>query len=300
MASEILRAMTSDGSARIIVINSTDIVNTAIGMHHTASTATAALGRVLSAASMMGSLLKEKENSLTLNFRGDGPLGGVLAVSDYMGNVRGYAVNPACDIPRKANGKLDVGAAVGKGGLYVIRDEGGKEPYVGVTNIITGEIAEDITAYYAESEQIPSLCALGVLVGRDGNCQAAGGVMIQLLPFADEGTVAKIEANAAKLARISHHFDEGLSNKEIADIALEGIEYDLFDEIDVGYVCTCSRERVGRALLSLSPYELFKILSEEKVMKVNCHFCDKVYSFDGNDIEQLREAAKKEAEEQEE
>ena len=297
---EILRGMTRDGSAQILVINSKDIVNEAIRIHHTSPTATAALGRVLTATSLMGTTLKNKGNSLSVNFRGDGPCGHVLAVTDYLGNVRGYIQNPDVDLPLNAKGKLDVGGAVGRGPLHVIKDVGEKEPYIGITNIVTGEIGDDITAYYAESEQIPSLCALGVLVGRDGNCQAAGGVMIQLLPFADEETVAKIEANAAKLARVSHLFDEGLSNKEIADIALEGIEYDLFDEIDVGYKCTCSRERVGRALLSLSPYELFKILSEEKVMKVNCHFCDKVYSFDGNDIEQMREAAKKEAEEQEE
>ena len=295
----ILRGMTRDGSAQILVINSKDIVNEAIRIHHTAPTATAALGRVLTATSLMGTTLKNKGNSLSVNFRGDGPCGHVLAVTDYLGNVRGYIQNPQTDLPLNAKGKLDVGGAVGRGPLHVIKDVGEKEPYIGITNIVTGEIGDDITAYYAESEQIPSICALGVLVARDGSCQAAGGVMIQLLPFADEETVAKLEANASKLAKLSHLFDEGLSNKEIADIALEGIEYDLFDEIDVGYVCTCSRERVGRALLSLSPYELFKILSEEKVMNVNCHFCDKVYSFDGNDIEQLREAAKKEAEEQE-
>ncbi|MBE6639199.1 MAG: Hsp33 family molecular chaperone HslO [Ruminococcaceae bacterium] len=288
MASEILRAMTSDGSARIIVINSTDIVNTAIGMHHTASTATAALGRVLSAASMMGSLLKEKENSLTLNFRGDGPLGGVLAVSDYMGNVRGYAVNPACDIPRKANGKLDVGAAVGKGGLYVIRDEGGKEPYVGVTNIITGEIAEDITAYYAESEQIPSLCSLGVLVSPDGTCRAAGGVLVQLLPFADENVITILEQNAPGLSNISRLIDGGATVEEIAKIALAGIEFDVFDHYEVEYKCTCSRQRTLDALITLPEGDLAEIFEKENFMHTECHFCDAKYCFTKEDIENHR------------
>lgn len=297
---EILRGMTRDGSAQILVINSKDIVNEAIRIHNTSPTATAALGRVLTATSLMGTTLKNKGNSLSVNFRGDGPCGHVLAVTDYLGNVRGYIQNPHIDLPRNAMGKLDVGAAVGRGALHVIKDVGEKEPYIGITNIVTGEIGDDITSYYAESEQIPSICALGVLVAPDGKCQAAGGVMIQLLPFADEETVAKLEKNASKLSKISSLFDEGKSNQEIADIALEGIEYDLFDEIDVGYQCTCSRKRVGRALLSLSPYELFKILSEEKVMKVNCHFCDKVYEFDGADIEKLREEAKKEEEQKEE
>ncbi len=294
---EILRGMTKDGSAQILVINSTDIVNEAVRIHSTSPTATAALGRVLTATSLMGTTLKDKSNSISVNFRGDGPSGHILAVSDYLGNVRGYIQNPSTDLPLNKKGKLDVSAAVGKGTLNVVKDVGEKEPYVGIVNIISGEIAEDITQYYAESEQIPTVCALGVLVGTDRKCAAAGGVIIQLLPFAAEETIEQLEKNAAGLSNISKLFADGLSNKEIADIALEGIEYDVFDTIEVGYRCTCSRKRVGKALLTLSPYELFNILAEEKVMKVNCHFCDKVYSFDGADIEKLREEAKKEADE---
>ncbi len=290
----ILRGMTRDGSAQILVINSKDIVNEAKRIHKTSPTATAALGRVLTATSLMGTTLKDKGNSMSVNFRGDGPCGHVLAVTDYLGNVRGYIQNPHIDLPRNAKGKLDVGGAIGNGQLHVIKDVGEKEPYVGITNIVTGEVGDDITAYYAESEQIPSICALGVLVAPDGSCQAAGGVIVQLLPFADEETVAKLEENAPKLSKLSSLFNEGKTNEEIANIALEGIEYDLFDELEVAYKCTCSRKRVGRALLSLSPYELFKILSEEKIMTVNCQFCDRVYQFDGADIEKLREEAKKE------
>ena len=285
MASEILRAMTSDGSARVIVINSTDIVNRAIEIHGTAPTATAALGRTLSAASMMGSLLKEKENSLTLNFRGDGPIGGVLAVSDYMGNVRGYAVNPKADPERKANGKLDVGAAVGKGGLYVIRDEGGKEPYVGVTNIVSGEIAEDITAYYVESEQVPTLCSLGVLVAPDGSCLAAGGVLVQLLPFADEGVITALEQNAPGLSNISRLIAGGASVLEIAKIALAGIDFDVFDNYEVDYKCTCSRERTLDALITLPQGDLAEIFEKEDTLQTECHFCDVKYTFTREEVE---------------
>lgn len=294
---EILRGMTKDGSAQILVINSRDIVKEAIRIHKTTPTASAALGRVLTAASLMGTTLKDKSNTLSVNFRGDGPCGHVLAVSDYMGNVRGYIQNPHIDLPRNAKGKLDVGGAVGKGSLVVIKDVGEKEPYNGITDIVSGEIAEDITRYYAESEQIPTVCALGVLIAPDGTCQAAGGVMIQLLPFAAEETIAQLEKNVTALANISALFDAGKSNKEIADIALDGIEYDVFDELEVGYRCTCSRKRVGRALLTISPYELFNILSQEKVMTVNCQFCDRVYQFDGADIEKIRNDAKKEAQE---
>ena len=291
---EILRGMTKDGSAQILVINSKDIVNEAIRIHRTAPTATAALGRVLTATSLMGTTLKNKGNSLSVNFRGDGPSGHILAVSDYYGNVRGYIQNPKTDLPLNKVGKLDVGGAVGKGALHVIKDVGEKDPYIGITNITTGEIAEDITAYYAESEQIPSLVALGVLVGTDGKCQAAGGVMIQLLPFAEESTISLIERNAAALANISRLFDEGKSNLEIAEIALKDIEFDLFDTIEVGYKCTCSRKRVGRALLTLSPYELYNMLVQDKKIEVNCQFCDRVYTFVGEDIEKLRKDKEKE------
>lgn len=291
---EILRGMTRDGSAQILVINSKDIVNEAIRIHRTAPTATAALGRVLTATSLMGTTLKNKGNSLSVNFRGDGPSGHILAVSDYLGNVRGYIQNPHTDLPLNKAGKLDVGGAVGKGPLHVIKDVGEKDPYIGITNITTGEIAEDITAYYAESEQIPSLVALGVLVGTDGKCQAAGGVMIQLLPFAEENTISLIERNAAALANVSRLFDEGKTNLEIAEIALKDIEFDLFDTIDVSYKCTCSRKRVGRALLTLSPYELYNMLVQDKKIEVNCQFCDRVYTFVGEDIEKLRKDKEKE------
>ena len=293
--STILRAMTRDGSARAFIINSTDIVNTAIGYHKTTPTASALLGRVLTAASMMGTLLKDKGNTLTLNVRGDGPARNVIAVSDYAGNVKGYIAEPYIDIPKKTSGKLDVSGAIGSGTLSVVKDIGLKEPYSGMINLVSGEIAEDITQYFAVSEQTPSLCALGVLVDRDFTCKAAGGVLISLLPFAAEETISQLEKNAANLSNVSRLFDEGLSCEEIMNIALEGIEYDIFDELDVEYACDCSRERCARALLSLGEKEAYSLFEENKAegkgeeVQFECHFCDKRYVFTKDDADKIFE-----------
>ena len=291
--STMLRAMTRDGSARAFVINSTDIVNKAIGYHGTTPTASALLGRTLTAASMMGTLLKDKGNSLTLNIRGDGPAKNVIAVSDYAGNVKGYIMEPHVDIPKKSNGKLDVSGAIGNGTLSVVKDIGLKEPYSGMIELVSGEIAEDITQYFAVSEQTPSLCALGVLIDRDYTCLAAGGVLVSLLPFAAEETIAQLEKNAEKLANISRLFADGLTNQQILDIVLEGIEYDLFDELDVDYVCDCSRDRCARALVSLGKKDVDGIFAEcvaegkPEEIQFECHFCDKKYLFTKADAEKL-------------
>ena len=289
----ILRAMTRDGSARAFVINSTDIVNEAIRFHHTAPTATALLGRTLTAASMMGTLLKDPGNTLTLTIRGDGPAGTTLAVSDYAGNVKGYITNPETDIPRKPNGKLDVSGAVGCGTLSVVKDIGLKEPYSGMIELVSGEIAEDITEYFHASEQTPSACALGVLVNPDRTCLSAGGLLIQLLPFADEDTVAKIENNLSKFESISSLIAEGKSTLELMEMALDGVEYDIFDEIPVGYACDCSRERMERALISLGKKDIEQIFDECRAegkaeeIEICCQFCDCKYKFERDDLKEI-------------
>lgn len=286
----ILRGMTRDGSARILVIDSTRLVNDMIATHHTAPTASAALGRLVSAASMIGTMLPEREDTLTVGFMGDGTAGHLLAVADYFGNVKGYIENPDADPPRKPNGKLDVGTAVGGGTLFVGRDRPGAEPQTGTTAITSGEIAEDLATYFAVSEQIPTVLSLGVLIAGDGTCLAAGGVLIQLMPFPDEETVSKIERNAADLAAISHYFRDGKTPAEVADIALRDIPYDTFDTLSVSYRCDCSADRMRAKIRSLGEAEVKKLLNEQEAegkareLTAVCRFCGKSYTFSEKDL----------------
>ncbi len=283
--STILRAMTRDGSARLLVINSKEIVNEMIKAHKTMPTATAALGRTLTAASMIGTMLPEDKDTITMSFSGDGEAGKIIAVADYFGNVKGYIQNPLANPPKKPNGKLDVGAAVGRGTFSVVKDVGGKEPQIGTTEIVTGEIAEDIATYFATSEQIPTLLSLGVLVDKDYTCLAAGGVLVQVMPFPDEETVSLIERNAADLTKISHLFEIGKTNEEIAEIAMRDIPFDIFDTLEVSYKCDCKRARMYKKIKSLGDAEIKNMLDEQEAegkareLTAVCRFCNSEYTF---------------------
>lgn len=285
---KLIRCITSDGAVMATAVDTTDIVATAEQYHKTSAVVTAALGRLLTAASMMGNMLKGKDNSITLRIKGDGPVGAIVAASDANGDVRGYAVNPVVEIPLNEKGKLDVSGCIGKNGtLFVIKDLGLKEPYNGFVPLVTGEIAEDITAYYAESEQIPTVCALGVLVNPDLTVKQAGGFIIQLLPGADNSTIDKLEASIQKMEAVTKLMDQGLSHKDIILKALEAFEVEILYEQDIFYKCNCDRERVEKAILSLGKDELEQMANEEEQIEVCCHFCDKKYYFKRDELKKM-------------
>lgn len=288
-----IRCISRDGTLTVMAINSTDIVNRAVAIHETSAVCSAALGRLITAASLMGSVLKGKDHSITLRLNGGGPAGSVIAVSDSMGNVRGYVGQSVVEIPLNAKGKLDVAGAVGKDGfLTVIKDLGMKEPYVGKTPIVSGEIAEDITAYFSISEQTPTVCALGVLVNPDLTIRAAGGLLIQLLPTALDDTIDLVEKSIEGLEPISTLIDRGMTPEEICRHALKYFELDVLDDAEPEYKCYCSRERVEAALISTGEEELLDMAKEEKT-EVSCQFCDKKYVFTPDDIKNLVRKAKK-------
>lgn len=279
--SRLIRAISDHGGVLFCAVDSTQIVREAERIHKTSAVTSAALGRLLTAASMMGVLLKRGSDSLTLRVKGGGPAGAVLAVANGDGNVRGYVSRPVVELPPRADGKLDVGGAVGRDGtLSVAKDMGMKEPYIGQVPLVSGEIAEDITSYYAVSEQTPTVCALGVLVDRDLSILAAGGYLIQLLPGAGEAEIARLERNVAALPSVTALLSGGVSLEEILARALDGFSPHVLDEREVCYRCDCSRARVERALLSLGREELSEIAKEAKPVEVSCHFCDKKYSVD--------------------
>ena len=288
MADRIVRAISTDGMVQAAAICSRDLTERARQKHKTLPVATAALGRTLAAASMMGNALKSDGASLTLQFKGGGPLGTVLAVSDNEGNVRGYVTNPHVDIPLRKDGKLDVGTAVGhEGTLTVIKDLHMKEPYVGTIDLLGGEIAEDVAGYFVESEQIPTACALGVLVDRDQSVKAAGGYLIQLMPGAAEDTIAKVEGGIMAAGAVSAILEKNDDPEAMLRTVMSDFDLKILETCPVEYRCYCSRERVERALISLGRTELEQMLSEQGGCQLTCQFCDAVYEFTAEDIQRL-------------
>ena len=290
MSDRIIRAISTDGMVQAAAISSRELTERARQIHHTLPVATAALGRALAAASMMGNALKGQGASLTLQIKGNGPLGGILAVSDAEGNVRGYVNDPAADLPLRPDGKLDVGAAVGtEGTLTVIKDLNMKDPYVGTVDLLGGEIAEDVAGYFVESEQIPTACALGVLVDRDQSVRAAGGYLIQLMPGATEDTIVKVEGGVMAAGSVSAILDKDPDPEAMLRMVLSDFEVKILEEVPVEYRCTCSRERVERALISLGTKELEAILAEQGECSLTCQFCDAVHHFSGQELQELIE-----------
>lgn len=285
---KIVRTISKDASVVATAIDATDIVAEIERIHKPSAVVTAALGRFSIATSLIGLGLKGDNDSVTIRLNGDGPAGILIAVSDSRGNVKSYVGNNIVEIPLNKYGKLDVAGAVGRQGtLSVVKDLGLKEPYVGQVPIVSGEIAEDIASYFAVSEQIPTVCGLGVLVNPDLSVKAAGGYLVQLLPFADEKCIDVLENNVNTLPSVTQMLTSGMSAEEIAMKVLDGLEPNVLDELSCAYKCDCSKERVEKALISLGREELTKMAAEEDVTEVCCHFCDKKYRFTREEIKAL-------------
>ena len=286
MSDQLVRAISKDGFVKAAAVSTRALTERARQIHQTSPVATAALGRLLAAGSMMGNELKGDGSSVTLRIKGDGPLGTLLVVADNEGNVRGSVQNPQIDLPIREDGKLDVGGAVGKDGvLTVIRDNRlQKEPTVGQVPLVSGEIAEDLTAYYAYSEQVPTVMALGVLVDKDLSILCAGGFMVQLLPGATDAEIDQLEKNIAAMPSVTTLLHEGKTPEDMMQLALAGFDPNVLDERDVHYQCDCSAERTKEMLFSLGRKELVRMRDEDPACEVVCHFCHSKYQYDLNDL----------------
>lgn len=294
---KIIRCITSDGSVMASAIDSSDMVFTAQKLHNMTKTSISALGRLLTGASMMGAQLKSENSAITVTVNGDGPIGTLVARADNKGNVRGYVSNPNVDIPiREIDSKIDVGKAVGHTGrLTVIRDEGKGEPYIGHVELISGEIAEDLTNYFATSEQIPTFCALGVLVNKNsGAVMLSGGLLIQVLPGADDNVINSLEANISNLESVTTMLAKGLSPIKMCTIALDGFEIEILDEIEVKYSCNCNKKRFSELLLTLEPNEIRELpLDENGYAETTCQYCSRKYYFSKKELEMIAESDEK-------
>ena len=284
----LVRGMTMDGMVKVVAIRSTELVRRGAEIHKTMPNATAAFGRVLTAASMMGNMQKVENGSMTLQIKGDGPIGSIVCVSDPTGNVRGYVYEPNVPLVEKHPGKLDVGATVGRSGtLTVIRDLQMKEPYVGSIPLVSGEIGDDVTAYFAQSEQTPTACALGVLVGTDCSVKVAGGYLIQLLPGATDEIIDKVEEGIRCAGAVTAMLEQGMTPEDILGQVCGDLGVLFMETTEVSYKCYCDRERVTAALISLGKKELTEIAAEGKSFPVECQFCDHIYEFTPEDIENI-------------
>ena len=284
----LVRGMTMDGFVKVVAIRSTEMVRRGAQIHKTTPNATAAFGRALTAASMMGNMQKVENGSMTMQIKGGGPIGSIVCVSDPIGNVRGYVYEPNVPLVEKFPGKLDVGATVGTDGtLTIIRDLQMKEPYVGSVPLVSGEIGDDVTAYFAHSEQTPTACALGVLVDRDMCVKVAGGYLLQLLPGAPDEVIDKLEQGIARAGAVTKMLDEGMTPEDILGQVCGDLGVLFFEPQEVEYKCYCSQERVESVLISLGRKELEEIRDEGKVFTVECQFCDTVYEFSPADIDEI-------------
>ena len=288
-----IRAIAADAAIQITVVQTTGMVERARNIHKTLPLATAALGRTLTITSIMGSQLKVDDGSVTVQVRGDGPLGTIVCVADSQGYARGYLQNPAVDLPLRPDGKLNVGAGVGRGQLVVVKDIGLKEPVSGMVGLVNGEIAEDVTRYFAESEQIPTVCALGVLVDTDQSVKQAGGYLVQLMPGARDSDIDRLEQNIQKAGAMTAMLDRGMTLEQIAEAILDGFTVHFLDEDEIGYRCNCSEAKVTRALISLGEGELLQMADEGKPAEITCQFCDRVYTFTPESLRALAQSAKK-------
>lgn len=288
----IVRGNSMDGSVRVFAAVTTDLVNEAFRIHRTFPTATAALGRTLTAAAIMGTHLKNDTDSVTIQFCGDGPIGNIIAVTDSSSRVRGYVTNPFLQLPLNENGKLDVAKAVGKGYLNIVRDLSMKEPYTGQVPIVSGEIAEDITYYYAKSEQVPTAMGLGVLVDKDHSVLCSGGFMIQLMPEATEETAIKLEEILKDLPSVTQMIQDGMTAEDIFFRVTDGFDMLMENKtITPKYECKCSHERMEKALISIGKEELQSIIDEQGEAELTCQFCDRKYTFSKDELQELMERA---------
>ena len=287
----IIRAIAANDQIRAFAAVTTETVETARQDHNTSPVATAAIGRLLTAASMMGSMMKHDTDMLTIQIQCSGQIEGLTVTADSKGNVKGYAFNPDVMLPAK-NGKLDVGGAIGNGVLTVIKDLGLKEPYSGQTNLITGEIAEDLTYYFASSEQIPTSVALGVLMNKENTVRQAGGFMIQMMPFASDEVITALEERLKDFTSVTSHLDRGETPEDMMAELFEGMDMTIEDKIPTEFYCNCSKERVSRAVISVGKKELADMIEEGKPIEVNCHFCNSHYNFSVEELEEMLKAAR--------